>query len=180
MGLPLLLASDFTEIRPGLIFWTIITFLVVALVLRARVWKPVLNVVEEREKQISNAIESAKRERAEAEKLLAEQKTAIAEARREAAEMMRKNTAEMEKFRDELMAKARADAEAAKAEAARNIEDLKAKAVAELKQQATHLAIQIAEKLISKTLDDTLHRKLAEDFMAQLPSDKGGRATSSP
>src|SRR4051812_639659 len=97
-----LLASSFIDVRPGLIFWTIVTFILVAIILRSRAWKPILQVVEEREKQITNAIESAKRERAEAEKLLGEQKTAIAEARREAAEMTRRNTQEMEKFREEL------------------------------------------------------------------------------
>ena len=78
---------------------------------------PSSTLVDEREKQIASAIESAKRERAEAEKLLAEQKTAIAEARREAAEMMRSNQADVEKFREELMAKSRKEAEELKADA---------------------------------------------------------------
>jgi hypothetical protein len=59
-------------------------------------------VVEDREKAITTAIESAKRERAEAERLLAEQKNAISEARREAAEMIKKNQAEVERVRDEI------------------------------------------------------------------------------
>src|SRR4051794_6208617 len=112
----LVLASGFTEIRPGLIFWTILTFVIVAIILRARAWKPILDLVAEREKQINNAIEAAKKERAEAEKLLAEQKTAIAEARREAAENMRKNQVEMERFREELMGKSRREADELKAD----------------------------------------------------------------
>ena len=59
--------------------------------------------------------------RAEAEKLLTEQKAAIADARREAGEMMRKNQLEVEKFREQLMARTRAEAEAAKEEAKRAI-----------------------------------------------------------
>jgi F-type H+-transporting ATPase subunit b len=174
----LLLASGFTDVKPGLIFWTLVTFIVVAFILRSRAWKPILTLVEEREKQIANAIESAKKERAEAEKLLAEQKTAIAEARREAAEMMRKNTAEMEKFRDELMAKARAEAEGAKLDAKRAIDDERVKAIAQVKAEAVNLAIQIAEKLLTEKLDDSRHRKLAEDFMAQLPTGNGARPTT--
>lgn len=165
----LLLASGFTDIRPGLIFWTIITFLLVFFLLRAKAWKPVLSLVEEREKQIHNAIESAKRERAEAEKLLAEQKTAIAEARREAAEHLKKNQAEMEKFREELMAKSRREAEQLKADAKRAIDDERAKAVAELKAEAVGLGIQIAEMLLTEKLDDARHRKLAEQFIEKLP-----------
>lgn len=166
----LVLAAGFTEIRPGLIFWTLVTFILVALVLRAKAWKPILELVEEREKQIQNAIESAKRERADAEKLLAEQKTAIADARREAAEMMRKNKEEMDRVREELLAKSRKEAEEHKAAAVRAIEEERAKAVAAVKGEAVNLAIAIAEKLINEKLDDSKHRALAEQFVAQLPA----------
>ena len=54
-----LAASSFTEIRPGLIFWTIITFIIVAIVLRVTAWKPILELVSEREKQIADSIEAA-------------------------------------------------------------------------------------------------------------------------
>lgn len=169
----LLLASGFTEIRPGLIFWTIVTFLLVFVVLRAKAWKPILDFVSERENQISNAVESAKRERAEAEKLLAEQKTAVAEARREASEMMRKNQADVERFRDELMSKARQEADQWKLQARREMDDQKVKAIAEVKSIAVNLAIEIAEKVIGETLGDNRHRQLAEQFVEQLPRPSG-------
>ena len=174
----LMLAAGFTSVRPGLIFWTLVTFALVALVLRAKAWKPILDLVEEREKQITNAIDSAKRERAEAEKLLAEQKTAIADARREAAEMMRRNQSDMERFREELMTKSRQEAEVLKADARRSIEDQRVKAVADVKSEAVNLAIAIAEKLIQERLDDTKHRALAEQFVDQLPA--GAARASQP
>lgn len=166
---PLLLASSFTDVRPGLIFWTLVTFTVVAIILRATAWKPILGLVEEREKQISQAVESAKRERAEAEKLLNEQKTAIAEARREAAEMMRKNQVEVERFREELMAKSRQEAEEFKASARREIEDQKVKAVAQVKAMAVDLAMDVAAKLMGERMDEPKHRDLAEQFVQGLP-----------
>lgn len=170
MHLPTLLASSFVEVRPGLIFWTIITFLLVLLVLRWKAWGPILALVEEREKQIANAIESAKRERAEAEKLLAEQKTAIAEARREAAEMMRRNQQEVEKFREELMAKSRQEAEDLKSSALREIEEQKARAIAEVRSLAVDLAVDVAGKLLGEKMDDVKHRALAEQFVKALPA----------
>jgi F-type H+-transporting ATPase subunit b len=172
----LLAAASFMDIRPGLIFWTIVTFIIVAIVLRLTAWKPILELVTEREKLIENAIESAKRERAEAEKLLAEQKKAIAEARREAAEMMRKNQADMERFRDELMAKSRREAEQLKNEAARAIQEERAKAVAEVKALSVDLAIDIAAKLLGEQLDGQKQRKLAEQFIEQLPKQSEGPA----
>lgn len=168
LPLPLVLASSFTEVRPGLIFWTLVTFFLVALLLRRVAWGPILNIVDERERQINNAIESAKRERAEAEKLLADQKTAIAEARREAAEMMRKNHEDVDRLRNELLAKARAEAEAARNEATRAIADEKAKAVNDVKRLTADLAIQIAEKLLGEKMDDARQRSLAQQYIEQL------------
>src|SRR5260370_41620846 len=109
--------SGFAEVRRGLIFSTLVTFILVALVLRAKAWKRILDQVAERENEIKKSIETAQHERAEAEKLLAEQKAALAEARRAAAEMMRRNQADVERFREELMAKSRQEAEQLKAEA---------------------------------------------------------------
>jgi F-type H+-transporting ATPase subunit b len=164
-----LAASSFVEVRPGLIFWTLVTFIIVAFILRAKAWGPILSLVEEREKQIASSIEAAKRERAEAEKLLAEQKTAIAEARRDAQEMLRRNQQEVEKFREELMAKSRKEAEEFKASAQREIEEQKSKAIAEVKAMAVDLSMDVASKLLNERLDDTKHRALAEQFVAGLP-----------
>jgi F-type H+-transporting ATPase subunit b len=170
-----LAASSFVEVRPGLIFWTLVTFIIVAIILRAKAWGPILSLVEEREKQIASSIEAAKRERAEAEKLLAEQKTAIAEARRDAQEMLRRNQQEVEKFREELMAKSRKEAEEFKASATREIEEQKSKAIAEVKAMAVDLSMEVASKLLNERLDDTKHRALAEQFVQGLPV-KQGRA----
>jgi F-type H+-transporting ATPase subunit b len=168
MNALLLASGTFTDVKPGLIIWTWITFIIVLFILRKFAWGPLLSAVEGREKSITNAIESAKRERAEAEKLLAEQKSAIAAARQEAAEAVRKTQAEMEKFREELMAKARTEAEAMKAEAQRTITEERAKAVAELKGEAVKLSIAIAEKLLAEKLDDAKHQALAQQFVADL------------
>jgi F-type H+-transporting ATPase subunit b len=164
----LVLAAGFTDVKPGLMFWTLVTFILVAFILRRVAWHPILKAVDEREKQITSSIDAAKKERAEAEKLLGEQKTAIAAARQEAADMMRKNQSEMDRFRDELMGKARKEVEELKQAADRGIQEEKNKAVAELKGQAVALAIQIAEKLLEQELDQAKQKALAEKFISEL------------
>jgi F-type H+-transporting ATPase subunit b len=168
-----LAAGSLTDVEPGLVFWTLITFLVVAFVLRRVAWGPLLSAVNEREKQIQSSIDAAKKERAEAEKLLSEQKSAIAQARAEAAEQLRKTTSDMEKLREDLMAKSRKESEDLKVDARKSIEAERVKAVADLKNEAVNLAIQIAEKLLSEKLDDSKHRALAEQFVADLAKQSG-------
>jgi F-type H+-transporting ATPase subunit b len=166
----LVLASggSLTDVQPGLVFWTLLTFIIVAVILRRVAWAPLLAAVNEREKQIQSSIDAAKKERAEAEKLLAEQKTAIAAARAESAEQLRKTQTDMEKLREDLMAKSRKESEELKADARRTIEAEKAKAIADIKNEAVGLAIQITEKLLGEKLDDGKHRALAEQFVADL------------
>ncbi len=169
MALPVLLAADsFVSVRPGLIFWTLVTFLIAAVALRRIAWRPILALVDQREKGIANAIDSAKRERAEADKLLAEQKSAVVEARREAAEMLRRNHEDVEKLRADLVARARAEAEAMKADATRAIQDERAKAVAEVKSVAVDLAIQIADKLLRERLDPGKQRALVAEYLDEV------------
>jgi F-type H+-transporting ATPase subunit b len=170
MFLPsVLAASNFVQVRPGLIFWTIITFLLVMVVLRWKAWGPILSLVQEREKQISDAVESAKRERHQAEEMLAEAKRAAVTARQEAADAVRRNQQEMEKFREELMAKSRKEAEELKLSARREIEEQKTKAIAEVRSMAVDLSIEVASKLINERMDDSKHRALADQFVQGLP-----------
>lgn len=173
MHVLVLAAGSLTDVQPGLVFWTLVTFIIVAIVLRRVAWGPLLEAVNEREKQIQSSIDAAKRERAEAEKLLGEQKSAIAAARAESAEQLRKTTTDMEKLREELMGRSKKEAEELKLDARKTIEAERVKAIADIKNEAVNLAIQIAEKLLSEKLDDTKHRALAEQFVADLAKQSG-------
>jgi F-type H+-transporting ATPase subunit b len=167
--MPLLLAeSGFLEVRPGLIFWTLVTFVLASYVLRRVAWRPILKRVEDREKSLQADLDGAKHERSEAAKLLGEQKEAITASRREAAEMVRRNAEDVERLRADLLSKARAQAEELKADAKRAIDEEKMKAVAEVKGVAADLAVQIAEKLLGEHLDADKQRKLAQQYVESL------------
>jgi F-type H+-transporting ATPase subunit b len=170
---PVLAAGGLTQINPGLTLWAAITFLVLLLVLSKFAWGPIVKMLDEREKTIHGAIESAKKERAEAEKLLASQKAALAQASREAAELAKRNQDEVEKLRQELTAKARKEADELVATARKQIIEEKTKAAAELRGMVADLAIEAAAKLVKASLDEKAQRQLVEDYLQQLPA---GRA----
>lgn len=171
--MPVLAAGGIADINPGLTLWTAITFLLLLVVLSKFAWGPIVKMLNEREGTIREAIESAKKERAEAEKLMAEQKAALATATREAAELAKRNQAEVETLRQELTAKARKEADELVASARKQIVEEKAKAVTELRGMVADLAIEAAGKLVKANLDDKAQRALVEDYLKQLPA---GRA----
>ena len=167
-----LAAGGITDINPGLTLWTGITFVILLVVLRHFAWGPIVSTLNERERTIREAIESAKRERTQAEKLLAEQKEGLARAQREAAEIARKNQQEVEAVRLELTAKARKEADDLLVEARRQISEEVLRAKAVLRSEVVDLAIDAAGRLVKASLDDKAQRALVEEYLARLPAER--------
>jgi len=172
-AVPVLAAGGIADINPGLTLWAAITFLLLVVVLGKFAWGPIVKMLDEREKTIREAIESAKKERAEAERLLAEQKASLAAASREAAELAKRNQLEVETLRQELTAKARKEADDLVAGARKQIVEETSKAATQLRGMVADLAIEAAGKLVKANLDDKTQRQLVEDYLKQLPA---GRA----
>ncbi len=169
---PVLAAGGIADINPGLTLWTGITFLVLLVLLSKFAWGPIVKMLDERERTIREAIEQAKKERAEAEKALADQKATLAAAQREAADLARKSKQEVEALRADLTAKARKEADDLVAEARKQIIEEKSKALSELKGQVADLAIEAARRLIQSSLDEKSQRALVEEYIAKLPADR--------
>jgi F-type H+-transporting ATPase subunit b len=170
---PVLAAGSLTTINPGLTLWAAITFLVLLGVLYKFAWGPIVKMLDDRTRTIHEAIDAAKKERAEAERMLAEQKESLARATREAAELAKRNQQEVEALRQELTAKARKEADELVASARKQIIEEKSKAVSELRGMAADLAIDAASRLVKASLDEKAQRALVEDYLKQLPA---GRA----
>ncbi|MFA7421259.1 MAG: F0F1 ATP synthase subunit B, partial [Melioribacteraceae bacterium] len=62
------------DVNPGLILWTVVTFIFLLLVLKKIAWKPILNSLNERENIIKESLEKAETARKEAEKMIADNK----------------------------------------------------------------------------------------------------------
>lgn len=168
---PILFAAGaLTDVSPGLIIWTLITFTLLLLLLRWKAWGPILATIEAREQRIRDSLESASRQQAEAETVMAEHQAAMEAARKDSAELVRAAQADMDKAREAQLEKARQEAANLVATARRQIEEEKKKAIAEVKSVAVDLAIQAAGKLIEAQMDEEGQRKLVEEYLASLPS----------
>ena len=166
------LAAGIMDLNPGLTLWTAITFLVLIAVLGKFAWGPIIKMLDERERTIREAIDQAKKERAEAERMLVEQKASLAAAQREAALLAQRSKQEVEAMRLELTARARKEADDLVAQARQQIQEEKAKALLELKGQVADLAIEAARRLIQSSLDEKAQRALVEEYIAQLPAER--------
>lgn len=170
---PALAAGGIMDLNPGLTLWTAITFLVLIGVLWKFAFGPIAKMLAEREGTIRDAIDSARKEREEAEKLLAQQKDALVKAQRDAAELAKRNQMEMEAFRTQLTAQAKKEADDLVASARKAVEEEKKLAVAQLRAEVADLAVAAASRIVKSSLDEKTQRQLVDDYIKDLPA---GRA----
>ena len=162
------------SIQINLMFWTLVIFLVLFWILRKYAFPAILSSVEAREKALEEAIDSAKRDREEAARLLAEHRTQIEGARDDAQKLIAEARAVAEKMRGDLLEKTRQDQQEMIERARREIQVERDKAIAQLRREAVELAIAGASKVIEQNLDSADNRKLVETFLSSLetqPSD---------
>jgi F-type H+-transporting ATPase subunit b len=167
------IAAGIMDLNPGLSLWTAITFLVLIGVLWKFAFGPISKMLVERETTIRDAIDSARMERAEAEKLLAQQKDALLKAQREAAELAKRNQQEMEAFRTQLTAQAKKEADELVASARKSIQEEKKLAVTQLRAEVADLAVAAAGRIVKSSLDEKTQRQLVDEYIKDLPA---GRA----
>ena len=161
--------------NPGLMFWTLIIFVILMIVLSKFAYKPLFAAVEAREKALEDAIEGAKRDRAEAQQLLEQQRAQLEAARTEAQGIIAGSRATSEKMRSDLLAQTKEQQSEMIEQARRAIESEKVAAIADLRKEAVDLAIAGASRVIEKNLDSAGNRQIVESFLSSLDGAKGVR-----
>jgi F-type H+-transporting ATPase subunit b len=152
----------------GLMFWTLVIFAILFFVLAKFAFGPITKAVEAREQALEDAIESAKRDREEAARLLAEQRAALDATRGEAQKLIADARTAAERVRTELVGQAHAEQASMLERARKEIEAEKAGAIAQLRREAVDLAIAGAGRVIDKNLDQAANRQLVESFLASV------------
>ena len=157
------------NIEPGLIIWTVITFIILLVVLRKVAWGPVLAALEQREHTIRNSLEEAQRARQEGEQLLAQHQQMLADANRDVARLLEQGREEAERLRVSLTEQAREEAQRLTEVARREIIRERQLAMQELKNTAADLALAAAGRLLNTAMTTEDHRRLVTEFLDRFP-----------
>jgi F-type H+-transporting ATPase subunit b len=163
-------ASGPLTVEGGLMFWTIVVFLILLAVLKKFAWPAVLGAVEAREKALEQQLAEAERNRAESAALLEEHKKLIADAKSQAHAVLAESKALAEKERAVALEKTKQEQEELLARARRDIQSERDRAITELRREAVDLSLAAASKLIGERLDSPTDRKLVLDYLATLDS----------
>ena len=153
----------------GLVFWTTLAFLTVLFLLKKMAWKPILESIKEREKNINDAIETAKRTQEEMARLKASNEDLMKKAREERDAILKEARDAKETIISEAKSKATQEADRILASARENIKNEKMAAVTELKNQVAVLSIEIAEKILKNELSkDEKQKSLVNNLVEEI------------
>lgn len=138
----------------GLVFWTLVSFLLLLVLLKKLAWKPVLGAIHERERSIEDALNKAELAKQEMARLSSENETLLKEARAERDLILK----EAKEIKDQIVneAKNQAQVEGAKLieKAKIEINNQKIAALDEVRNQVAVLSLDIAEKVLRNEFSD--------------------------
>ena len=146
----------------------VINFLILLYLLNRFLFKPILARLDQRSSTISRGLEDAEAAARDRELARPEREAAVAEARKEANEMIARANKIAEDTRNEILTSARDEAEKISRRAREEIVAEKEKAMAEIRAQVADLALAAAGKLIRREMDGPTQRRLVEEFLAEV------------
>lgn len=152
----------------GLLFWTLLAFLIVFFLLKKFAWKPIIGSLKERETTIAESLATAEKVRAEMAQLKNENEELLAKAREERAQLLKEARDTKERIIGDAKEQAKTEANKIITEAQASIQQQKMAALTDVKNQVGKLVIEVAEKVLRRELE---HKSEQEKFIRDLTSD---------
>lgn len=156
------------QINPGLILWTIITFVIVLMILRWTAWKPLLAALTAREEKIRTSLEQAEQSRQQALALLEEHRRQVAAADQQVQRILSEGRALADRHKAEITEKAENAARRMITQAKEEIQREKDAALMQLRSEVADLVIGATGKLLDKNLDTPAQRSLADAAIREI------------
>ena len=139
--------------------------LILMLLVKKFLFKPVVNILQQRQDEVDKIYADANKAKDEAKTLRADYENRLASAKEEAGEIVRSATATAQRKSVEIVDEAQAKVNAMMARAEAEIAQEKKKAINEIKDEISGMAVDIASKVVEREISAKDHEKLIEDFI---------------
>jgi F-type H+-transporting ATPase subunit b len=152
----------------GVMIWTLIAFGLSYYILNKLAFPRIGEALDKRQRAIEESIDASERTKKEADKLLAEYRARLGEAREQAEEIVMRARKAAESTQKEALEQARIQREELMEQTRRDIESETRRAISEIRSEVADLTVLATEKVTRKTLDDADQRRLVEDALSDL------------
>ncbi len=160
------------SIDPGTIVFTLINTLIIFLIFRFFLYKPVCRILEKRKQMAAAEIDDAKKAKEEAEKAQQEYTARLADAKNEAAEIVKSATLRAQKREEIILAEANKKAAEIRAKAEENIERDKQRALNEVKDEISEMVVMAAQRVIEKEISAADNEEIISKFLEEVGAAK--------
>ncbi|MEM9887585.1 MAG: F0F1 ATP synthase subunit B [Bacteroidota bacterium] len=153
---------------PGQLLWTTLIFILFWVIIGRTAFKPIQNALKKRENDIQDALDEAKKAREEMSNLQSRNKELENQAQVERAKILKEAKDAKESILKEARERANVEYKKQLESAKEEIQNQKMAAITDLKNQAGTMAIQIAEQILKRELDNKTEQ---EKFVNELVED---------
>ena len=150
------------------LFWGGLAFFVVLFALWKFGYPSIKKGLEDRTNRIRESIDEADRAKAEGQAVLADYQRQLADAKSEANRIIDEARQAADAVRADLVARAEAEVAELRTRAREEVEAAKTRAVADLQAQVGDLTIELAEKIVGRSIDADTNRALIDSYIAEL------------
>lgn len=167
-----LLVLGANQVALGDMLFILISFIVLALLVKHFAWGPVTKMMDARSEKITGDLDYADQERTRAEKLAKEREDALKSSRAEAVEIVGKAKESGETQKKSIVSDAHSEAEEVRQRAKSDAAKAKEDAMAGAQNDIANLSLEIASKIISKELNADDQKSLIDSYIKELTVDE--------
>ena len=156
---------------PNILF-QLVNFLVFLWILRRLLYAPVTRMLRERRERIADSLREAESLREQVERDRTEFESELQRARAEAQRIRDEASSTAEVIRERELERARGEVERMRTDAQADVERARQQAAAELRAQTADLVMQATSRVLDRSIDDPEHRRLVQEALADLQSER--------
>ncbi len=160
--------ESFLGVNPWTALFVLLNTLTIFFVARKFLFQPVMKIIEERQKGIDDLYDAAGQDRLRAEQLRSRYEDKLAAAQQTGDRLVKEATARAQAREEEILRQANNQADAILRKAEADIAREKKKAINEAKNEIAGLAMDIAGKVVGRSLDSDDQAKLVQQFIDRL------------
>ena len=149
------------------IVWTIVNLLILFLLLKHFLFKPITKMMESRTAEIENNLKDAEDQKQKAAELTAQYEEKLQGAHAEAAQIVSEAKQRGQKEYDAILKSAAQDAQKEQERSRADLEREREEMLRGVQENVTELVLLTASKLSQKELDQESDRKLVDAFLAE-------------
>ncbi len=160
--------EELLGVNPWTALFTLANTIALFLVGGKFLWKPVMKMIEDRQKEIDDAYAQADMAKKQATQLRSEYEEKLSDAAQTGERMVKEATLRGQARQEEILRKANAEADAIRQKAAADIARQKRKAINDAKDEIAGLAMDIAGKVVGRSLEEKDQAALVDEFIDSL------------